>query len=104
MTRPTLTEELWAAIEGLYGDILAHPFLVGLGDGSLDHEAFRFYVVQDAHYLRGFARALAIGRELEVTNRGRLPPNRTCGVPKLGSVRQLPPGISRRARGWRVIR
>ena len=25
MTRPTLTEELWAAIEGLYGEILAHP-------------------------------------------------------------------------------
>jgi thiaminase/transcriptional activator TenA len=60
MTRPTLTEELWAAIEGLYEEILAHPFIAGLTDGSLEREAFRFYVVQDAHYLREFARALAV--------------------------------------------
>jgi thiaminase (transcriptional activator TenA) len=55
-----LTEELWAAIEDIYAEILAHPFLTGLTDGSLPREAFRFYVVQDAHYLREFARALAI--------------------------------------------
>ena len=60
MTSPTLTEELWAAIEELYGEILAHPFIAGLTDGSLDQEAFRFYVVQDALYLREFARALSI--------------------------------------------
>jgi thiaminase/transcriptional activator TenA len=55
-----LTEELWAAIEDVYAEILDHPFLTGLTDGSLPREAFRFYVVQDAHYLREFARALAI--------------------------------------------
>jgi thiaminase/transcriptional activator TenA len=55
-----LTEELWAAIEDIYAEILDHPFLTGLTDGSLPPEAFRFYVVQDAHYLREFARALAI--------------------------------------------
>jgi thiaminase/transcriptional activator TenA len=55
-----LTEELWAAIEGIYAEILDHPFLTGLTDGSLPQEAFCFYVVQDAHYLREFARALAI--------------------------------------------
>jgi thiaminase/transcriptional activator TenA len=55
-----LTEELWAAIEGIYAEILDHPFLTGLTDGSLPQEAFRFYVVQDARYLREFARALAI--------------------------------------------
>jgi thiaminase/transcriptional activator TenA len=31
-----------------------------LTDGTLDEEAFRFYVVQDALYLRDFARGLAI--------------------------------------------
>jgi thiaminase/transcriptional activator TenA len=55
-----LTEELWAAIEDVYAEILDHPFLTGLTDGSLPREAFCFYVVQDAHYLREFARALAI--------------------------------------------
>lgn len=46
------TEQLWQSIEPIYGAILQHPFLVGLIDGSLPREAFQFYVVQDAHYLR----------------------------------------------------
>ncbi len=60
MTRLTLTEELWASIGELYETIVEHPFIAGLTDGSLEREAFRFYVVQDAHYLREFARALAV--------------------------------------------
>jgi len=56
----SLTDELWASIEELYGEILEHPFIAGLTDGSLALECFRFYVVQDAHYLREFARALSI--------------------------------------------
>jgi thiaminase/transcriptional activator TenA len=55
-----LTDELWASIDGLYAEILAHPFVSGLTDGSLDPDSFRFYVVQDAHYLRSYARALSI--------------------------------------------
>ena len=55
-----LTPVLWADIEPIWAAILAHPFLGGLADGSLDREAFRFYVVQDAHYLRGYARALSV--------------------------------------------
>ncbi len=54
------TDFLWNSIEGLYGEILQHPFIMGLADGSLDKGAFRFYVVQDALYLRDFARGLAI--------------------------------------------
>jgi len=51
---------LWRAIEPIYAAILAHPFLRGLTDGSLPQEAFRFYAVQDALYLRDFARALSL--------------------------------------------
>ncbi|HSE45526.1 MAG TPA: hypothetical protein VLA89_09410, partial [Gemmatimonadales bacterium] len=54
------TATLWRSIEPIYAAILAHPFLRGLTDGSLPHEAFRFYAVQDALYLRDFARALAL--------------------------------------------
>src|SRR6266850_2213083 len=56
----TFTGELWASIAPIYDAILRHPFLRGLSDGSLAPEAFRFYVIQDAHYLRDFARALSI--------------------------------------------
>jgi thiaminase/transcriptional activator TenA len=52
--------ELWKSIETIYAAILRHPFLTGLMDGSLPHESFRFYAVQDALYLREFARALSI--------------------------------------------
>ena len=54
------TGALWGAIEPVYAAILAHPFLRGLTDGSLPPETFRFYAVQDALYLRDFARALSL--------------------------------------------
>ncbi len=54
------TQRLWRAIGPIYAEIERHPFLVGLTDGRLPLDAFRFYVVQDAHYLREFARALSL--------------------------------------------
>jgi thiaminase/transcriptional activator TenA len=54
------TADLWASIEPIYARILAHPFLQGLTDGGLSRERFRFYAVQDALYLREFARALSL--------------------------------------------
>jgi thiaminase (transcriptional activator TenA) len=51
---------LWTDIEDIYAAILRHPFVTGLTDGSLPRDAFRHYIVQDAHYLRGYARALAL--------------------------------------------
>ena len=51
---------LWDAAAPLYGRVLEHPFLDGLVDGDLDADAFRQYVVQDALYLRAYARALAV--------------------------------------------
>ena len=56
----TFTKELWAAMEPIYAAILEHAFVRGLTDGSLSREAFRFYAVQDALYLREFARALSV--------------------------------------------
>lgn len=53
-------EVLWSDVEDVYAAILAHPFVAGLTDGTLPRAAFRHYIVQDAHYLRGYARALAL--------------------------------------------
>ena len=65
MTHPTGTESrtrdvLWSDAQDIYASILDHPFLSGLADGTLARESFRHYIVQDAHYLRGYARALAL--------------------------------------------
>ena len=54
------TDFLWNSIGEIYGKILEHPFIQGLTDGSLSEESFRFYAVQDALYLRDFARGLAV--------------------------------------------
>jgi thiaminase (transcriptional activator TenA) len=55
----TFTAELWRDIEDVYAAILAHPFVTGLADGSLPRESFKFYVIQDALFLRKYAQALA---------------------------------------------
>jgi thiaminase/transcriptional activator TenA len=60
MTDAPLTQSLWRSIESTYHEILAHPFLTELTDGTLARETFTFYVVQDSLYLRAFARALTI--------------------------------------------
>jgi thiaminase/transcriptional activator TenA len=56
----SFTDALWRSIAPVYASILRHPFLAGLTDGSLPGESFRFYAVQDALYLREFARTLAV--------------------------------------------
>jgi thiaminase (transcriptional activator TenA) len=58
--REGFTGELWHSIGSIYQEILAHPFLRGLTDGTLVEERFRFYVLQDALYLREYARALSL--------------------------------------------
>ena len=54
------TALLWDDAQGVYDAILAHPFLAGLTTGELAEDRFGHYVVQDAHYLRDYARALAV--------------------------------------------
>jgi thiaminase/transcriptional activator TenA len=57
---PRTRDILWTDVEDVYTAILRHPFISGLTDGTLPREVFRHYIVQDAHYLRGYARALAV--------------------------------------------
>lgn len=54
-----MRDVLWADIAEIYRRICEHPFITGLTDGSLGHDRFRYYITQDAHYLRAYARALA---------------------------------------------
>ena len=40
--------------------ILEHPFITGIGDGSLDPEVFKYYIRQDYIYLIDYSRVLAL--------------------------------------------
>ena len=54
------SDELWSGIRDVYEGILTHPFIKGLTDGSLPLEKFKYYIIQDYHYLKEFAKALAL--------------------------------------------
>lgn len=58
--KPDITEIMWERITPIFDKILEHPFIHGLNSGNLDRAAFKFYTVQDALYLKEYARALSM--------------------------------------------
>lgn len=54
------SERAWSRIEPLYQEILAMPFNQELAAGTLSRERFIHYMLQDAHYLINFGKALAV--------------------------------------------
>lgn len=56
----SFTERLWASNRDLLDTILTMPFNTELANGTLPLDTFRRYIIQDAHYLEGFSRALAL--------------------------------------------
>lgn len=52
--------EVWTTTSELQEAIRNHPFNEALASGLLDRDRFVFYLVQDARYLVGFSRALAV--------------------------------------------
>ena len=57
----SLAADLWTANADLAAEALAHPFVTGVGDGTLPRAVFTGYVAQDAFFLESFARAYAVG-------------------------------------------
>lgn len=53
------TDELYEAASEIWRAQLEHPFVRGLGDGSLEEERFRRWVRQDYGYLKEYARIFA---------------------------------------------
>ena len=56
----TFSTEAWARSTARYEAIRTMPFNTKLANGTLPRAPFAHYIVQDAHYLIGFGRALAI--------------------------------------------
>ena len=55
-----LADDLWKDNLDLATSCLEHPFVRGIGNGSLEREKFAYYVGQDAFFLESFARAYSI--------------------------------------------
>ena len=56
----SFSREAWARNAAAYETIRTMPFNAELAAGTLPQESFRHYIVQDAHYLIGFGRALSL--------------------------------------------
>ncbi len=68
------TEELRTAAAPIWDQCLRHPFVQGIGDGTLPAERFRFYVRQDYVFLIEYSRflALAVAKAPEPETMGKL--------------------------------
>ena len=56
----TFSQQAWQQNLALFEATLALPFNQTLADGSLPRDVFQHYMIQDAHYLVAFGRALAV--------------------------------------------
>ncbi len=55
------TDRLWNKVEPIWNSYLEHPFVKGIGNGTLDQEKFKHYMKQDYIYLIEYSRIFAIG-------------------------------------------
>ena len=57
----TVTQRLYQAARPVWEACHAHPFVRGIGDGTLPLEQFRWFLLQDYRYLFDYARVFAYG-------------------------------------------
>ncbi len=61
MSQYPVCDRLREAADPVWKKCLAHPFVRGIGDGTLAVEKFRFFMLQDYLYLFDYARVFALG-------------------------------------------
>ena len=57
----SVSTRLHDAAASVWEACLRHPFVTGIGDGTLDMEKFRYFMLQDYLYLFDYARVFALG-------------------------------------------
>ena len=55
------TDRLYAAVRPIWEANHNHPFVKGIGDGTLDQAKFRFYMCQDYVFLIDYSKLFALG-------------------------------------------
>jgi thiaminase (transcriptional activator TenA) len=55
------SQRLYDKLQPIWRQNHAHPFVQGIGSGTLDQEKFRFYMIQDYLYLIDYAKLFALG-------------------------------------------
>lgn len=55
------TDRIYPRIKGIWDACLNHPFVQGMGNGSLELDKFKHWLMQDYVYLIEYARLFAIG-------------------------------------------
>ena len=59
--KASVSDHLRAAAAPIWEACLKHPFVTGIGDGTLAVEKFRYFMLQDYLYLFDYARVFALG-------------------------------------------
>lgn len=54
-------ERLLKVTENIWSSYNLHPFVMGIQEGTLDKEKFRYYIMQDYLYLKDYAKTFAVG-------------------------------------------
>ena len=55
------TDKLFESSKDIWAGYLQQPFVKELGEGTLDLEKFRYYMIQDYRYLLQYAKVFALG-------------------------------------------
>ena len=67
-----ICERLLDAAKDIWKKYNEHPFVLGIQNGTLDKEKFRYYIVQDYLYLEDYAKTFAVGvakaKNLKIAN------------------------------------
>ena len=61
MSGLSVSARLRQAAAPIWEECLRHPFVTGIGDGTLDVEKFQYFMLQDYLYLFDYARVFALG-------------------------------------------
>ena len=56
-----VSERLYQAALPIWESYYTHPFVQGIADGTLEHEKFAYYMIQDHKYLMQYAKVFALG-------------------------------------------
>lgn len=58
---PAPSQRLYDSARAIWDGYHSHPFVTGIGDGTLDVEKFKYFLLQDYLYLYDYAKVFALG-------------------------------------------